>query len=134
MLQNREGQRHDRRSVQEQDGCRLLASRRFHADLLVDPPAALQRTGPRVLQRRRGQHRLRVGQRHLRHERMGQGPGIGQYHAAARRQRRLHRRHGHAGRQERPGLRQAQLALFDAGEGRRRPEDVHRTRKGRRPV
>ena len=35
---------------------------------------------------------------------MGQGPGIGQHHAAARRQRRLHRRHGHAGRQERPGF------------------------------
>ena len=34
---------------------------------------------------------------------------------AARRQRRVHREDGHAGRQDRPRLRQALLALLDAG-------------------
>ena len=54
--------------------------------------------------------------------------------APARRQRRVHREDGHARRQERPRLRQALVALLDAGARRRHREDVHRAGEGRRPV
>ena len=67
-------------------------------------------------------------------ERVGEGPGRAERHAAARRQRRVHREDGHAGRQDRPRLRQALVALLDAGARRRDREDVHRAAEAGRPV
>src|SRR3972149_1311135 len=49
-------ERDDRRYFQGQDRGGLLPARRVHADLLFDPPAALQRARARVLRQRRGCH------------------------------------------------------------------------------
>jgi hypothetical protein len=57
-----------------------------------------------------------------------------QRHLPAGRQRRVHPGYGHARRQGRPGVRQALLALLDAGQGRRHRQDVHRARGAGRPV
>ena len=147
MLQNREGRARARRhvprprrttsgrtsrprSLRRQDRRRLLAARRLHADLLVDAPAALQRARAGVLRERRRFDRLRVGQRRVRDERMGEGPGMRRTSSSLPgRQRRVHRGHGHARRQDRPGLRQALVALFDAGEGRRRARRCSSSRR-----
>ena len=68
-------ERDHRRPLRRQDRRRLLAARRVHADLLVDAPAALQRARAGVLRQRRRRDRLRLGQRHVRDERVGAGPG-----------------------------------------------------------
>ena len=49
---------------------------RVHPDLFVYAPAALQRAGAGVLRQRRRLDPVRVGQRHVRDERVGQGPGM----------------------------------------------------------
>ena len=51
----------------------VLAAGRVHPDLLVDPPAALQRARAGVPRQRRRRDRLRLGQRPVRDERMGKG-------------------------------------------------------------
>ena len=76
-------ERDHRRALHGQDRGRVRAARRLHADLLVDPPAALQRARAGVLRQRRRRDRLRVGQRRLRDERMGEGPGRRQHRASS---------------------------------------------------
>ncbi len=98
------------------------------------PPAALRRAGPGAAQGGRGRGRVPVRERRVRDERVAEGPERAEHHVPARRQRRVHRGHGNAGGQVRSRLRQALVALLDAGEGRHRREDVHRARAGRRPV
>ena len=121
-------------AVQGQDRGGVLAPGRLHPDLFVYAPAALQRAGAGVLRQRRRLDSVRVGQRHVRDERVGQGPGIQQHRPDPGRQRRVHRGHGHAGGQGRPGLRQALVALLHAGEGRRGAEDVRRAAEAGRPL
>src|SRR5258706_1844614 len=66
-------------SLRRQDGCRLFAAGSIHADLLVDASAALQRIGAGILRQRRRLDSLRLGQRHVRDERMGEGPGSAEH-------------------------------------------------------
>ena len=128
------GERDHRRDLCRQECRRTLTARRFHPDLLVDPPAPLQRTRARVRGPRHRCHRLRVGQRPVRHGSLGGGPGGGQCDAAARRQWGVHPRNGDAGRQERPQFRPALVALFDAGSRQEDREDVHRAAGAGRPI
>ena len=90
MLQSREGQRVPAVSfrVRENNEWKTVTTaqlfdgktvvvfslRGAFADLFVDPPAALQRAGAGVRRAWRGRHPVRLGQRHLRYEQVGQGP------------------------------------------------------------
>ncbi len=53
----------------KQNGHRVLAAGRVHADLLFEPSAALQRAVQRIQTARRRRHSVRLGERHLRDER-----------------------------------------------------------------
>ena len=123
--------RHDRRAVRRQAGDRVRAARRVHADLLVDPLAALQRAGAGVQAQGHRRDRLHRGQRPVRDGGLGARRGGRQPAAAARRQWRVHAWHGHAGRQERRRPRRALVALLDAREGPADREDVRRTPSSR---
>ena len=132
--QRRMGDGDQRRHLRRQERRRVLAARRVHADLLVHAPAALQRTGAGVPRPGHRRDRLHLGQRPVRDGGVGQGPGSGERLPAARRQRRVHRQDGPAGRQVRPELRQALVALLDAGARPQDREDVPRAAGAGRPV
>ncbi len=128
------GRRDHRPDLRRTHRRRVRPARRLHPDVLDHPPAPLQRARAHVLEAGRRRDRVPVGERRLRDGRMAEGPGRAQRHVHPGRQRRIHREDGHARRQGEPGLRQALVALFDAREGRRRREAVHRAREGRRPL
>src|SRR6516162_6941267 len=79
----------DRGAVRWQNRGRFFAPRGIHADVLVDAPAPLQRARAGVLRERSRLDRLRLGQRRVRDERMGEGPGGRKRYPRARRQRRV---------------------------------------------
>ena len=88
-----------------------------------------------VLEAGRGRDRVPLGQRRVRDERVAEGPERARTSpssptATASSPRSM----GMLVDKSEPRLRQALVALFDAGEGRRDREDVHRAGEGRRPV
>ena len=97
------------------DRRRVLAARRLHADLLEHPPAALQRARPDVLEARRGRDRVHLGQRRFRHDEWKKDQDAANITFIPDGNGEFTQKMGMLVDKSEPGLRQALVALLDAG-------------------